>query len=569
MSYFEDASVVFIASAVKDGKTYSIKPTDGSGDLTFSRGSDIEATRVASNGYIQKAAVNLLLQSNTFSNATWIKGTGGTGVSVTSGQSGYDGSSDAWLLAKNAAVEAMSQSKTVDGVQTLSIYVKSGTLNWLRLGLGGGTFSSAYFDLSGSGALGSTSAVVTSKIESVASGWFRCSVVVNKSVNAIYIYPADADGDTSGTSGNIVIQDAQLNYGLVAQEYQETTTTSVVSGITNDMPRLDYSGGASCPSLKLEPSRTNALSHSEYMGNGGSSVDRNTSETLSPEGVYNAAKVTGSASYLADSRLTSVFSGNNVFSVFLKKGNDSVVGVYMYDGGYYRALFNLDTGAVDSETNTTASIQPYGNGWYRCTILATTTANVAEVGLDSLGGYVYTYGWQHEYNVTYPTSLIPTYGTSATRTADACSKTGISSLIGQTEGTIFIELGEMNTAAKDDVWIELSDGTTNNRILIYNEASGKIRNQIKAAGTISSLIDSGITLASGQKIAITYKTNEAKIFINGVQRGSTDTSVVVPAVGNLYFSNFTNTIAQSRTIAQALLFKTVLSDAECIELTTL
>jgi hypothetical protein len=35
---------------------------------------------------------------------------------------------------------------------------------------------------------------------------------------------------------------------------------------------------------------------------------------------------------------------------------------------------------------------------------------------------------------SYPTSYIPTTSSSATRVADACSKTGISSLIGQTEG---------------------------------------------------------------------------------------------------------------------------------------
>jgi hypothetical protein len=61
MSYYSEASLVMIPSGVKDGKVYSAKPVDGSGDFTFSRGSDIEATRVASNGYIQKAKVNLVV----------------------------------------------------------------------------------------------------------------------------------------------------------------------------------------------------------------------------------------------------------------------------------------------------------------------------------------------------------------------------------------------------------------------------------------------------------------------------------------------------------------------------
>ena len=61
-SLYDSASLVMIPSGVKEDKLYSIKPTNGDGDFTFSRGSDIEATRVNSSGLIEKAKVNLLLQ---------------------------------------------------------------------------------------------------------------------------------------------------------------------------------------------------------------------------------------------------------------------------------------------------------------------------------------------------------------------------------------------------------------------------------------------------------------------------------------------------------------------------
>ena len=51
MSLFDDASLVMIPSAYKDGKLYSIKPTDGSGDFTFSRST--AATRVNADGLIE------------------------------------------------------------------------------------------------------------------------------------------------------------------------------------------------------------------------------------------------------------------------------------------------------------------------------------------------------------------------------------------------------------------------------------------------------------------------------------------------------------------------------------
>ena len=98
---FDSASLVMVPSGVKDDKLYSIKPTNGDGDFTFSRdgsGASV-ATRVNSAGLIEKGRTNLLLQSNSF-NTTWTNS--GT-ITRTSGQSGYDGTNDAWLLTKGTA----------------------------------------------------------------------------------------------------------------------------------------------------------------------------------------------------------------------------------------------------------------------------------------------------------------------------------------------------------------------------------------------------------------------------------------------------------------------------------
>ena len=96
MSFFDDASLAFLPSggAGKDGKAYSIKPTDGSGDFTFSRGSNLAATRVGPTGLTEKGRENLLLQSNQF-DTTWTNFLIDT---PTSGQAGYDGTNNAWLI---------------------------------------------------------------------------------------------------------------------------------------------------------------------------------------------------------------------------------------------------------------------------------------------------------------------------------------------------------------------------------------------------------------------------------------------------------------------------------------
>ena len=45
---------------------------------------------------------------------------------------------------------------------------------------------------------------------------------------------------------------------------------------------------------------------------------------------------------------------------------------------------------------------------------------------------------------SYPTSYIPTQGSAVTRLADSCSQTVPSGVIGQTEGTLFVEYSNVN-----------------------------------------------------------------------------------------------------------------------------
>src|SRR5210317_1055085 len=127
---FDDSSLAMIPSAVKDGKLYSIRPTDGSGDFTFSRGSNLAATRVDVNGLIEKGRENLLTYSNDFAN-DW---SFSTTTSRVSGQAGYDGTNDAWLwTAANGTFTRMNQAPSLSGVVTLSVYVKAANTHFVAL----------------------------------------------------------------------------------------------------------------------------------------------------------------------------------------------------------------------------------------------------------------------------------------------------------------------------------------------------------------------------------------------------------------------------------------------------
>ena len=128
-SLIDLASLVLAPTATKEGKVYSAIPDTGEGDMTFTRGS--AATRINSAGLIEKERGNLLLQSNTF-DTTWTL----DDVSVTSGQSGYDGSNNAWKLeSTDSGRSTIEQSISLGAniVQTFSVYAKSGNVDFFKI----------------------------------------------------------------------------------------------------------------------------------------------------------------------------------------------------------------------------------------------------------------------------------------------------------------------------------------------------------------------------------------------------------------------------------------------------
>jgi hypothetical protein len=168
----------------------------------------------------------------------------------------------------------------------------------------------------------------------------------------------------------------------------------------------------------------------------------------------------------------------------------------------------------------------------------------------------------------YATSYIPTLGTSVTRVADAASKTGISSLIGQTEGTLYAEynIDGLNVSARI---ISVSDGTTANRIVLLNDNTS-IRVFVAAAGVGQVDISFGTWLGS-HKIAVAYANNDLVVFLDGVSV-ATDTSISVPACSAAQVGTFednTNALPLGGGVKQALLFKTRLSNSDLATLTTL
>jgi len=586
MSLYNDASLLLIPSGYKSGKLYSQKPTDGSGDLTFTRASD--ATRVNSDGLIEKVRTNLLLQSNTF-DTTWIS----NNTTLTSGQSGYDGTNNAWSHIPTATntYHRIRQSITtpVSTEINYSVYAKANGYNFVRIIENAVTGNFATFNLS-TGVVENNTGIRAS-IENIGGGWYRCnlSVINSTATSRMDIYAMEnasyLEFLANGTSG-IYIQNAQAEISdFGATEYIPTTTAPVSVGMTANVPRLDYTN-SSCPRLILEPQRTNLALYSEQFDNGAWWKNQATivaNDAISPDGTQNAELFypTSSGSYRQVSQNISVTNGVTYsFSIFVKLAGLTNKYFHIYDvNNDFGAYFNIDNGTVANTQNGTATIENIGNGWYRCILISTATStntypkgfivtnssanNSDSVTANGTNGF-YIWGAQLEVG-SYPTSYIPTLSTSVTRVADVCSKTGISSLIGQTEGAFMIDVNLDTRASFTYFALAPNLSSADNYLGI-----GLFAGSIVFESVVSASLQAGITLtnsATGRfKIAVAYKANDFVMYVNGTLVG-TDTSGSFPTCSQIGLYEYNKT--PSVKYNQALLFPTRLTNDELASLTTI
>jgi len=585
MSLYDKASLILpVSPAYKDGALQSYKPLTSEGTFTFSRGSNLAATRVGADGLIEKGRENKIFYSNIFSNTVWLL----QFSTITSGQSGYDGSSNAWLLDSNIAGGNIRQGSSVSGVNTFSVYAKKGTADGIRVRFDQTSDTNVYVDLR-DGSVFTSGNTIDIDVQSIGSGWYRVTfAMLNAGLALFRVYPTD--GSTSTIVGNILIQDAQVEQGLVATEYIETTTTTGTAGILEDLPRLDYSGGATCPSLLLEGSRTNLIDYSEYFG--GWSITRvavNSNADDSPEGRANATKVvpntSGGEHFIARSgfnRTAGEYLSHTVYAkadgydyLYISNGASRLYGIYNLSNG---SVEYVNSNGVDF-TNHSASVESVGNGWYRCTLIgqalvtgstymrlacAPTPVNIhtpSFAGDGTSGALIY--GAQVEAGA-YPTSLIPTYGTSVTRSFDKIGDSIIPSFNDNNEFTFFFDLYRIGVGSDSiaSAYEFRADNYATNFVMWVDSPSAQIRfrDALNGYANMGGVIP--FLAGTNKKIAISCDGVTFKTFVNGSLIHSYN-------VVNQFSINRLYQYAKAINKKQYLNFPTALTDAECIALTTI
>lgn len=599
MSYLSDASLVMIPSGVEAGTVFTSKPAGGSADLTFTRSNDT-ATRVGPNGYIEKVRTNLILQSNSF-DTTWTNGNS----AETSGQSDPDGGTTAWKITETTtatgATSSLAQSITASA-GTFSFYAKAGEITQLLVFFGG-AIDGVYFNLS-TGAFISyynTGSVFSSvKIVSVGGGWYRYSITLNTNITSVDFYSAALNNFIHNTvSGNgYFLWRTQYETGDIATDYIATTTAAVSVGPVANVPRINFDPVLPrTGSLLLEPQRTNEALYSEQLNNAAwsklnTTISANAAEA--PDGTTSADLVyptTTGADRLIEKVIFATTGQTWTSSFFVKASGFSWVLVYSPNLG--TCWFNASTGVFGTvAAGVTATVLGQVNGFWRVSFTGTLNsgnayfyagpadANNSTTATTSGTNGLLIWGCQLEQGA-YPTSYIPTYGAAATRGADTASKTGISSVIGQTEGTLFADFiydGDFQhrfsiaEAGSNNNWIFMSipeTGTGNGRVYIRT-------NSVTHLDTSTGLGSGTFVKGQRYKVAFAYKSGDWAIYINGTLKssGSQTFTAPSPSFDGFYPSGTgPSSGAQVQLSAvdfnQNILFQTRLTNDQLSQITTL
>jgi len=345
-----------------------------------------------------------------------------------------------------------------------------------------------------------------------------------------------------------------------------TTATRVnSSGLIEEMainvPRLEYpliDGVVNgCPSLKLEPQRTNLITYSETITAGSTwqavNLDSVINSIISPDGTLNGTKLIknqiGTSSSWIRQRPVVVIGENYTFSIFGKIGNKSILNITYYDATSGDRFFNFDlstqsiTGnGLSNSTYVDSGIENYGNGWYRCYVVieAQNTTPQAQVSLgenrvNSQGDFIYVWGADFQ-NGSYPTSYIKSNsGSTVTRNAETCDGAGDAATFNSSEGVLMAEI----SALADDLTnrtIALSDGTTSNTVriqyLTISNAIWATVTNIGAGGNQAILQYTSSDITINSKISLKYKANDFSLWVNGFEV-ATDTSGVTFSANTL------------------------------------
>jgi ribosomal protein S19 len=172
---------------------------------------------------------------------------------------------------------------------------------------------------------------------------------------------------------------------------------------------------------------------------------------------------------------------------------------------------------------------------------------------------------------TYATTFIKTSTAAVTRVEDAAFKTGVSSLIGQTEGTIFINVNNRILGQTNRYLFQVSDSTGSNSISVnYSSAQASTIRFFVFANGGNAALTFIVNTEPLLKLAVAYKNGVYRLFINGTLRYTQTGASFSSNLESVYLGVRSTLVeAIGEGINSFQVYKTELTNAQLAAITTL
>ena len=327
----------------------------------------------------------------------------------------------------------------------------------------------------------------------------------------------------------------------------------LVKYASNNVPRFDHNPATGeSLGLLIEESRTNYSIYSSEFDNAAHQKLNATvvaNQAVAPDGTNTAYLMypnsSGSGRGITDSYVLT--TGVYTTTVYVKTAGLQWIALYGVNGAG-RGYFDIVNGTAGGSDNTglvTYGIEDADNGWYRCYVTINITDvsgseyyyiyfgdsdNSVSVTANGTNG-IYMWGLQTEKG-SFPTSYIPTSGSTVTRAQDTAKITGtnFTDFYNQTEGTL---VAHYHSTVDDNYIATFENVTTpgDDRIGLVNYAGYQGFVETDNSGQAS--LDNGTpTVGAVNKVAFAFKRNDFAVSLNSATP-VTDTSGTMPTVGRM------------------------------------
>lgn len=327
-------------------------------------------------------------------------------------------------------------------------------------------------------------------------------------------------------------------------------SSGLIETVNANLARYDYSLAGVLQGLLVEPAATNIALRNNDLTNAvwvkGATVSVAKDQT-GPDGVANSA-----------SRITfgAVAGTNTVLQTVVLASSSRKQSTYI------KRLVGSSTVEMTTNGGTNWDAVTLTTAWTRVDIPARTVTNPsfgfrgAGNGDQIVVGYI-----QNETDIlTSPTTEVA--GTAVTRAADAISL-ATSSISGFNASALTMygqARAQAGTNAADQYLFQIDDGTLNERHVIYRPATAIFGAASVDGGSVVVNVTGGTwTGGALAKLAYGVEANNAALYADGAQVGSTDTSVTMPTVTTVRLgdvagsgASFSGHLVELRLYAQRL-----------------